>query len=73
MSAKRQSAPGSSFDTYLLGLDETWWIRDHPFNARCVKVKRLAREVEEAERHLESLRKVFDEAVGVMNKERVNA
>ena len=73
MTTKKQPAPGSRFDTYLLGLDETWWVRAHPFNARCVNVKRLAREVEEAERRLEELRKVFDEAVDVMNKERVNA
>lgn len=73
MTTKKQPAQGSRFTTYLLGLDETWWVRDHPFNARCVRVKRLAKEVEEAERSLEELRKIFDQAVDTMNKERENA
>lgn len=73
MATKKQPALGSGFDTYLLDMEETWWVRDHPFNARCVKVKRLAKQVEDAERSLDELRKTFDSAVATMNEERVNA
>ncbi len=73
MATKKQPAPGSGFDTYLLDMEETWWVRDHPFNARCVKVKRLAKAVEEAERELEALRQKLDGAVATMNEERANA
>lgn len=70
-SIAKKPAPGSGFDTYLLGMEETWWVRDHPFNARCVDVKRKAAAVEEAEKTLERLRAIFEEAVVVMNAERV--
>lgn len=70
---KKPVVPGSGFDTYLLSIEENWWVRYHPFNARCVKVKRLVKEVEEAEKALEASRRALDSAVVVMNEERENA
>lgn len=71
-SVAKKPAPGSGFDTYLLGLEETWWIRDHPFSVRCVAVKRLIKEVEEAEAYLEKCRAELASAVVRMNEERVD-
>ncbi len=74
MATKKQVVvPGSGFNTYLLGIDETWWVRDHPFNTRCVRVKRKVKQIEEAEVALEQLRSELDAAVAEMNEERANA
>lgn len=74
MATKKQAVvPGSGFNTYLLGIDETWWVRDHPFNTRCVRVKRKVKQIEEAELALEQLRSELDVAVAEMNEERANA
>lgn len=72
-SIAKKPAPGSGFDTHLLNMEETWWVRDHPFNTRCVKVKGLVRRIETAELELEAMRKSLDEAVLVMNGERESA
>lgn len=70
---KKQAAPGSDFDSHLLSIEETWWVRDHPFNARCVRVKQGIRRVTELEDQLEKARAELDCVVEDMNRERLHA
>lgn len=64
--------PGSGFNTHLLTIEEVWWVREHPFNARCVAVKRKVKAIEEAEQQLEKLRAELEECVDVMNEQRLD-
>jgi hypothetical protein len=68
-----QPVPGSGFDTHLLSMEETWWARDHPFNARVVRVKRQVERVARLEAELDAAREELDAVVAVMNEERKNA
>ena len=61
----------SSWDSHLLDIEETWWVRDHQFNARVVRVKRKVAEVTQAEENLNKLRAELDEALNAMNEERL--
>lgn len=72
-SISKKPVPGSGFDSHLLNIEETWWVRDHPFNARCVMVKKKIKEVNDAENRLEKLRAELDLAVSTMNLERQDA
>lgn len=67
---KHKPAPGSGFDSHLLSIEETWWVRDHPFNARCVKVKRQVQAVTILENTLELERAKLDALIEEMNVER---
>lgn len=40
---------------YLLSLDEHFFVAEHPFNVRAVKVKRLCTEIESMEESLQQL------------------
>lgn len=62
-----------AFDTHLLNFEENWFVRDHPFDITCVKVKRLVKEVSDAEDALDLKRKVLEDAVRAMNARRVAA
>lgn len=70
---QKQPLPGSGFNTHLLSMEETWWVREHPFNARCVRVKNCIRNVAALEDQLEEARKELEGAVETMNTERLNA
>lgn len=63
--------PGSAFNTHMLTIEEVWWVREHPFNARCVAVKRNIKAVEEAENIVEQLRARLEDSVQSMNEERL--
>lgn len=65
--------PGSGFNTHLLNMEEVWWVREHPFNARCVAVKKIVKQIEETELALESMRVRLEDAVLEMNRQRTEA
>jgi len=71
-SIAKKPEPGSGFDSHLLNMEETWWIRDHPFNKRSIAVKNLIKQVTEAEDRLEAMRVELDTAVAVLNEERMS-
>lgn len=62
--------PGSTFNSYLLSVEEVWWMREHPFNVQVVKVKKAVKALEEAEAMVEKLRKQLDAAVEQLNQTR---
>lgn len=62
--------PGSNFNSYLLSVEEVWWMREHPFNVQVVKVKKAVKALEEAEAMVEKLRKQLDTAVEQLNQTR---
>lgn len=70
---KQKPVPGSGFDSHLLNIEETWWVRDHPFNPRCVRVKQNIKKVSALEEQLEVARAELEATVEDMNKERLNA
>jgi hypothetical protein len=72
-STSKKAEPGSGFDSHLVSMEEAWWIRDHPFNTRCVRVKQGIRRVTELEDQLDRERKQLEYVVEDMNKERLNA
>lgn len=68
---KSIAKPGSGFNTHLLSMEEVWYVRDHPFNVKCVKVKKLVLDIDAAEKVLEDLRAQMDSAVEEMNEQRL--
>lgn len=54
--------------SYLLDLEENWFVREHPYNRHAVKVRRLCREVEALEEQLEAKRAQLTEAVVTMRE-----
>ena len=70
-SISKKPAPGSGFDSHLLNIEETWWVREHPFNTRCVRVKRQIATVSDLEEQLEKAREELDLCVADMNSERL--
>lgn len=61
----------AAFNTHLLSMEEVWFAREHPFDVRVVKVKRLVKEIEDAENELERKRSALDNAVTDM-REKMN-
>jgi len=70
---KAKPKPGSGFNTHLLTMDETWWVREHPFNKHVVAVKALVLEVARIEEQLDVLRDRLGVAVEQMNEYRTAA
>lgn len=70
-SIAKKPAPGSGFDSHLLNIEETWWVRDHPFNTRCVRVKQKIKLVMSLEDQLEAARLELEAVVEDMNTERL--
>lgn len=58
------------FTTYLLNLEEVWYIRDNPSLSVCRRVVKAVAELEELERMVEERRASFDAMVEKMNKRR---
>lgn len=47
---------GREFNTYLLAIDDVWYLREHCTRPAVVEVMRLAHEIEELERVAEEKR-----------------
>lgn len=47
---------GRDFSSYLLSLEEVWWVRENSTRPSVVKVMRKAYEIEDLERELEERR-----------------
>jgi hypothetical protein len=56
-----------AFNSHLLNLEEVWFIREHPFDVKAVKVKKLATEINSLEDLLEQKRQELDTAVEDMH------
>lgn len=69
-SIAKKPAPGSGFNSHLVSMEETWWIREHPFNPRCVRVKQCVKSIEALEAQLEEARSALEGYVADMNEER---
>lgn len=47
---------------YLLSMEETFYMKEHPYNPRVVKVKKLCAEIGELEARADALRGELDAA-----------
>lgn len=54
----------------LLSLEETWHMREHPFDLRVVRVRKLAQETEALEQQAAKKYTEFEAALKAMNEHR---
>lgn len=58
------------YDTHHLNLEETWYVRDHPYDIKVVAVKRLVRALDIAEAEAAVARQMLEKAIAEMNERR---
>lgn len=63
-------APGATFNTHHLDLEENWYVREHPFDIRVAKVKSAVKVVDDLEQKLTEARESLEAAVSAMNAKR---
>lgn len=59
-----------AFNTHRLNMEEVWYAREHKFDVRVVKVKKLVAELDALEDQVETKQKELDAAVNEMNMRR---
>lgn len=55
-----------AFSTHLLTMEEVWFAREHPFDVKVVRVKKLVGEIDVLENNLETKHEELKEAVAEM-------
>lgn len=63
--------PEGRFDTYLLSLEEVWYVRENPTLLLAVRVRSVVEEIEELEQELEERRAVLERHMVALNKRRL--
>ena len=63
--------PEDLFNTYLLTMEEVWYVRENPRHTTCVSVRRLVADIEKAEAEVSALHDQLDLSLGRLNKRRL--